>query len=351
MSDKLKTAVLGLNEHGLLLLEASAKSNYFQIQAIADKDSALVEKAAQEFNCTAYDDYRQLIIQNQFDCLLVAEPLYSCDEHLKTAIKKKFNILKLAPPARNFEEAAEFVQLAEDHNINFAIANPCRFANSYIKLKQILNHNLAQEIILINANCTSTSQTRSSWQTDPKLAGGGVILRNCYLLIDQILNNFPIPQQVYALNTNQALDRQQRLYLTEDTAVVTMKFTDTLFANLTASRTFGTEQRLLTLYSKNNIITVDDTNLVISDAAGNISEKFKYDDDNTQCMTKLLDNFALGIVSPEKNKFNGNAKENLKNMAVIEAAYLSAKTAMPEEPAKILQIELHEPTNIWPAHK
>jgi hypothetical protein len=30
--------------------------------------------------------------------------------------------------------------------------------------------------------------------------------------------------------------------------------------------------------------------------------------------------------------------DNLKVMAVIEAAYLSARTGMPEEPAKILKI-------------
>ena len=34
-------------------------------------------------------------------------------------------------------------------------------------------------------------------------------------------------------------------------------------------------------------------------------------------------------------------------MAVIEAAYLSARTAMPEEPQRILEIVGSEPANIW----
>ena len=77
-----------------------------------------------KYNRAAYDDFRQLIIQNQFDCLLVAAHIHSCDEYLRIAMKKKFNILKLAPPARNFEEATQLVQLAEEENIKFAVATP-----------------------------------------------------------------------------------------------------------------------------------------------------------------------------------------------------------------------------------
>ena len=107
---KLKTAVLGLNEAGRFWLEAAQKSGYFQIQAVADKDPEVAQTVAREYGCAAYDDYRQLIIQNQFDCLLVAASTHSCDEYLRMAMKKKFHILKLTPPARNFEEAVQFVR-------------------------------------------------------------------------------------------------------------------------------------------------------------------------------------------------------------------------------------------------
>ena len=209
--DRLKTAILGLNDAGRLLLEAASQTDYFEIQAVADKDATLAERVAEEHKCRAYNDYRQLIIQNQFDCLLVAAGLYSCDEHIRTAIKKKFNILKLAPPARNFEEAVEFVRLAEDENIKFAVANPARFAESFLALRQFLQQGQIEQISLITAICTAGDRPYPAWQTDPKLAGGGVLLHNCYEIIDQIMWNFPTPQQVYSLNTSTAADRQHRL--------------------------------------------------------------------------------------------------------------------------------------------
>jgi predicted dehydrogenase len=348
---KLKTAVLGLDDRGRFLLEAATQADYFEIAAVADEDATLAESTAYKYKCDHYDDYRQLIMQNQFDCLLVAAGIHSCDEHIKMAMKKKTNILKLAPPARNFQEAAEFVRLAEDENIKFAIANPRRFARSFLALREFLQQGRIEQIFLITAFCTVGNEQVGTWQTDPKLAGGGVLLHNCYQIIDQIVWNLATPQQVYSLNTSIAGDRQQRSYLTEDTAVVTMKFTDTFFGNLIASKVFGPEQEILKVYGKDKILTVSNARFIISDGFGQTNEESEYDDDELIRHTALLKNFALSILAPDKNKLCSSARENLNDMAVIEASYLSARTGMPEEPGRILKMAQTEPTNIRPACK
>ena len=337
---KLNTAILGLNEGGQLLLKASEEVDCLQIQAVADKDMNLAEKIAGQCQCAAFNDYRQLIIQNQLDCLLLAAPMHSCDEYVRMAMKKKFNVLKLAPAARDFEEAAEFVRLAEEQDIQFAIANPSRFARSFVKLRQYLEEGEIEHIFLMTAFCSAGDHPQPGWRTDPKLAGGGVLLHDCYQMIDQVVSNFDIPQQIYSLNTNQAQDKQQRLYLTEDTAIVTMKFSDTFIGNFIASRRPGTgpKQEFLKLYAKDNILTVSDTQLTVSDGLGRAIKKLKYDDDELVCTTELLKSFASSILSPDKNKLCSSGRENLKDMAVIESAYLSARTGFPEEPARILQM-------------
>jgi predicted dehydrogenase len=348
---KLKTAVLGLDSRGLFLLEVASQIDLFQIQAVADKDASLAESTASKYKCASYDDYRQLIMQNQFDCLLVAAATYSCDEYIKMAMKRKTNILKLAPLARNFQESAEFVRLAEDENIKFAVANPRRFARSFLALREFLQQGRIEQIFLLTASCTVANEHIGAWQTDPKLAGGGVLLHNCYQIIDQIVWNLAIPQQVYSLNTSTAGDRQQRSYLTEDTTVVTMKFTDTFFGNLIASKVLGPEQEILKVYGKDKILTVSNARFIISNSLGQTSEESEYDDDELIWHTALLENFALSILLPDENTLCSSAKDNLNDMAVIEAAYLSARTGMPEEPGRILKMAQAEPTNIRPAHK
>jgi predicted dehydrogenase len=337
---KLNTAILGLNPAGQLLLQASEAVDCLEVQAVADKDTNLAEKIAGQYKCAAYDDYRQLIKQNQLDCLLVAAPMHSCDEYVRMAMKKKFNVLKMAPAARDFEEAAEFVRLAEEQQIQFAVGNPSRFARSFVKLRQYLVEGKIEHIFLMTAYCNVGDHPQPGWRTDPKLAGGGVLLHDCYRMIDQVVANFGVPQQVYSLNTNQAQDKQQRLYLTEDTATVTMKFSDIFIGNLIATRRAGSgpKEEFLKLYGRDIILTTSGTHLTVSDGLGRISEEIKCAGHELASTTELLMSFAGSILSPATNKLCSSGRENLKDMAVIESAYLSARTGFPEEPGRILQM-------------
>lgn len=338
--DRLKTAILGLNEGGRLLLEAAGRLDCLQIHAVADKDPNLTEKIAVEYGCAPYDDYRQLVIQNELDCLLVAEATHCCEEYVRMAMKKKFNVLKLSPGARNFDEAAEFVRLGEEQNIRYAIANPSRFAESFRALAQFVRDGRISQVFLIHALCNPGGHDPPDWQNDPKLSGGGVLMHDCYRIIDQIVANFGMPEQVYSLNTNKAPDKQQRLYLTEDTAVVTMKFGGGCIGNLVTSRRTGVgpKQMSLKLYGKDGIVEADDERLVLSDRLGQEVETVGGDCDGPGRMTELLKNFAMSILSPETNKVCSSGRENLQVMAVIESAYLSARTGFPEEPGRILQL-------------
>ena len=96
-SESLTAAVLGLNDSGRRLLKAAVATGCLQIKAVADQDLPTAERAAAEYHCDAYGDYRQLIVQNQIDCLLVAAETHACEEQLKAAFKKKFHVLKVAP--------------------------------------------------------------------------------------------------------------------------------------------------------------------------------------------------------------------------------------------------------------
>ncbi len=344
--NKLKTSILGLNEGGKLLLEAALATDLFQIEAIADKDTNLVEKTANKLNCQAYDDFRQLIsstdarISRDNRVLLIAAETHTCDEYIKMAIKKKFNCLKLPPIARYFEEAAEFVKLSEEEGIVFSIANTGRYAKGYLALRDYITKNKLEQVFLVTVFSTFSEPPANTWHTDPKLSGGGVLLYNCYKIIDQIVLNFGLPQQMYSLNTNQAKDRQQRLYLTEDTAVVTLKFSDTLVGNIITSRRngIGPQQEYLRFFDNNKILTVNEKQLNIRDVSGQVTTQEEFNDTELERMTLLLKDFAMSILSPKENKPVCTGRENLNNMAVIESAYLSARTGFPEEPAKIMKM-------------
>lgn len=338
-SETLTTAILGLNERGRRMLKAAVRTGCFQIKAVADQDQQQAQKAAAECGCEAYSDYRQLIVQNQLDCLLVAADTHACDEQLKAAIRKKFHILKLAPPARTFEEALEYVKMAESEKVRFAIGNPDRFKDAYLAARELIAQGGIEHVFLVIAYCRLRAAERPVWQNDPKLTGGGVLLHDCYAIVDQILWSFPIPAQVYALAVNQAPDKQQRLYLTEDTAVVAMRFTDAFMANLIATRRneIGPNHVTIEVHGRGARLTIAGNEVTLETDNGRNDQKWQYDDDEQAAMERLLSSFAQSVLTPDQ-PLTSSAAENLRNMAVLESAYLSARTGFPEEPARILQL-------------
>jgi predicted dehydrogenase len=347
---KLNTAVLGLDEAGKVMLEAASQVELFDIEAVADTDSQLAEQTAEQYGCRAYDDYRQLIAQNRFDCLLVAAPTHTCDEHLRAAIKKKSSVLKLAPPARNFEEAVEFHRLSQAEGTKFAVANPWRFAETFGALREYLEQGRMEHMFLVTIRGEFPIESDSAWRSDPKLAGGGVLLHNGYGLLDQLIWNFGVPAQVYALNVSTARDRQQRLYRTEDTALVAMRFSDSFIAHLTVVPAVrdAAQPGLIEVFGKDRIVTVSAESFRISDRNECGCAQSGCECDESGRMQRALESFALSVLWPDKNPVCSSLAESLKNMAVIEAAYLSGRTGMPEEPGRVLRMVRRESTFIWP---
>jgi len=338
---KLKTAVLGLKEQGLQLLEAAWQSESFDIKAVADTNGELAEKTAAKYDSAAFDDCRQLIIQNQLDVLIVAAPAHICNEYMRSAMEKGAGVLKLIPPAIDFEQTAELIRTAKKQNTTFAVANPGRFWPGFCALRNYLASENTMDFHLITAVCNlpkKPDESHDRWLNDPQLAGGGVLLHNCYEIIDEITFNFGVPQQVYSLNINHAPDKRQRLSITEDTAIVTMKFSDVLLGNLVASRTFGPPRQMLKLHSMDKFLTASADSFTVHDNLGNIIEQSVYDAAPAESTAKMLEDFAMSLISPDKKKPIADIGSDLNNMAVIEAAYLSGRTAMPEEPLRILDM-------------
>lgn len=340
-SESLTAAILGLNDGGQRLLQAAAATGCFQIKAVADLDPQKAEKAAAEHHCDAYSDYRQLIVQNQIDCLLVAAETHTCDEHLKGALRKKVNVLKLAPPARTFGEALEYVRMAESEGVQFAVANPVRFQGSFMAAQEMIAQGRLGHPFLISAWCSFSTADKNGWRADPTLAGGGVLLHDCYPLLDQLLASFSLPEQVYALKTNQAPDKQQRLCLTEDTALVSLRFTDALLGSIVATRRndIGPHRVSIEIHANQARLTVTQDQVELRTREGQNDLKWQYDEDEQVATGRLLTSFAKSLRAPREHPFaGGSAAEHLRTMAVLESAYLSAKTGIPEEPARILRL-------------
>lgn len=332
----LKTAVLGLNDHARMLIDCATKTGQFQIDAVADKDAELAQKVAADLNCRHYDDYRLAVMQSGIDVVFAAAPLHACAEYIHIALDKKMHVLRIAPPARTFNELTEFVRQAAENEVQFGIAAALRFNKAYIAMRDYIEQNRGENIFLVTLQC-GVGLSQEPWQRDPKLAGGGIILYDCYEMIDQLVLSFGTPDEVYAANTSQAHDRKQRLYVTEDTAVITMKFADTLTVNVLASKALP-QARILIAYGRDSKVCIDQSRLTAVDDQNNLLSATDEPATHSELMMRMLADFSQSIAGAAQMPPVSSGADHLAAMALMEAVYLSARTGAPESPQRILQM-------------
>lgn len=339
---KLKIAAIGLNEQIEQLLDIAWESDLYEITAVGDERAERTEIFARKYECQTFTDYRQLIIQTETDFLLFGSPIHLCAEFIRLGIQQKRHILKLCPPALDFEQLAEFYRAAQKEQVLFLVMQSGRFSLPFDYIRNYIAHPKPEQTWhLISAVChipADNTDPSTRWLNDPKTAGGGVLLQNCYGLIDELVLCFGLPQRIYALTINQAPDKQQRLSLTEDTAILSMQFTDNLIAQLCASRTLGPARRHLRIHGKTQHLTATEDDVVIYDNAGNLLEQKQYTDDILPAKKRMLENLALSILDPQNHTLYPPSGCDLDTFAVIESAYLSNRTGMPEEPGRILRL-------------
>jgi predicted dehydrogenase len=340
----LKIAAIGLTDEAIELLDIAGESNLYTIAAVGDERPERAEMCARKYDCPAFTDYRQLIIQTKAEFLLFGGPVHHCAEFIRQAMAAHFHILKSCPPALNFEQLAAFYRLAHKEQVLFITTQNGRFGLPFEHVRRYLAEAGGDDINpwhLISAIChvpVVGPEPEMRWLNDPKMAGGGVLLQHCYNLIDELILCFGLPQRVYALTINQAPDRQQRMSLTEDTAIVAMQFTDALIAQICASRTLGPARWHLRVHGKQQHLTATKEEVVIYDNLGNLLEQQTYPDDKRPSKQRMLQRLAVSFADPVKQPLFPSHGFDLNTLSVIEAAYLSARTGMAEEPARIMKL-------------
>ena len=344
---KLKTACIGTNERTSNLLELACSTELFEIISVADSNLVNASRAAEKYNCSAFDDYRQFILQNQPDVLIVAEPLYKCAEFVKAAINKRCHIFKLIPTASNFEQASELINLAEKNNVKYVTAIPSRFAPGFERLGDYLRTIDRKQYYFINF-CASFGNDffqpiASYTQADRKLSGGGVLLNDCFELLSLIIENFPLPGQVFALITNQSPDKKAKQYFGEDTVTASLVFKDGLIGTFLAAKQTGSSTTApIRIYGAGQNIVATANRLAVYDNNDSLIAEHKYPLKSEKCITEMFIDFGRALLEPDKYKLRSTSRLDLATMALIEAAYLSAKTGMPESPARFFEISEKE---------
>lgn len=347
---KVKIALLGLSDEALAILGAALEMDRFELAAVSDREMERAQRLSERHGCRVFDDPRQMVLSSGAELIVVASRHQCSDEFVKTAFQKGISILKTLPTFHGLEQAASTISLAEKSGAFYVSASLHRYYPGYKALDDYLlaNRAEAEGVYLIEARgkySLDLSAQENHWLKDPELAGGGVLLRNCHAIFHLLTRHFALPETVFAIKTNNSPDIVQRNLLAEDFAVVSMQFSEKLIAGITVTRGKCSEMENIRLYFPDKYIsarprsfrlrTLEDE--LISEVSGPV-DKTNAIKHNLLLIYNALKAEDEDVKALAAKTLAERENELLNTIAVVEAAYLSAKTQNPEMPDKMIEL-------------
>jgi predicted dehydrogenase len=332
----MKVGLMGLGEGGQLVAEALLASSWCNLVAVASRKSHRIDRFTEKHpNIAAYDDFRSLIVENPLDALFVAIPPFLRGKYLTLAAEHHCPVWMLSPVARQLGEAAEIMNRFERARCPIAVARTWGLEPAM--QPETIDLDRLGRFFLARGSVMTCTQEDLDWRGDSVRAGGGVLLDQGYELVDTLVKIMGLPSAVYATTKGVSRPGCRFPYDTEDTAAVVCQFAGGGVAILSACWTSGPEHSELECYGTGGSIRIDAQRVLCRDRTG---EKTLFDQARAaNPLLASIENFLSSLRSnPER--IRSTVRDHLATMAVVQAAYLSARTGQPESPSKIF--EMHD---------
>jgi predicted dehydrogenase len=233
---KIRTAIVGAGKMGGIHAKVYSKLDEVQLVAIADMDLTRAQNLAQQYNCQALSDPRELI--GKVDAVTISAPTVAHRVLAELFISNRIPVLIEKPLASSVEEGRRIVELSKKYNTVVAVGHSERCNPVVQAMKR-----LKIEPMFIESTRVSPYPFRSM--------DIGVVLDVMIHDIDIILSlaNSPV-KKVEAVGVNVIANH-------EDICNARVTFENGCIANITASRLAMKTERKVRIFSRQAYLSLD----------------------------------------------------------------------------------------------
>ncbi len=198
MSEKIKTAILGYGRSGSTLhADPIANLPDFDLTAVCDIDAAARQKAFDRHGCRVYEDYHEMLAQEDLDLVVVVTRSDQHNEMSCDCLRVGKNVLVTKPWAANSTQAENMIATAKATGKMLLPWLPARWGCDLTRLKELIAAGTIGKVFQIR-RAEYTFGCRNDWQTQRKYAGGYLLNWGPHL-VDQPMQLAGAPvKSVYA---------------------------------------------------------------------------------------------------------------------------------------------------------
>ncbi len=325
-------------------------------EQLAVRGQAGLPRAAARDDVPWFDDPRVLMTHGEIAALLVAGPPTAANAATLAALELGLPVWRAAPAGRSFTETLELLMAARDASGHLHTASWWQYVSS--AALEAAECCPLDEIIFSDALAVGPGPAARSWRNAAGQAGGGALLQVGWHALEALIATRGLPDHVYAgltLRTAESLDTPRDV---EDAAALTLLLPDGVAAALrvrwsaqppaVALLHFGSQGALCyrttappdlppeRAWSEALGAPLGGAMVDARDPTGKTLESF---DPGGAFLASDLRRFVREIRSESGPAATQAVLERqLCVAAVVECAYLSARTRQPEDPRRIFEV-------------
>ncbi len=147
------------------------------IGMFASREVEKAKETAEAFGVSKWtDDWRQLILDPEIDCVDITVPNYLHFDVAMACIEANKPFLIEKPLARNTKEGKAIVAAAKEKGIVAVYGENMRYKPALMRTKEIIDQGGLGEIIMLRSNEIHNGPFHSEWFWDAELTGGGAAI-------------------------------------------------------------------------------------------------------------------------------------------------------------------------------
>lgn len=298
-------------------VQAFSRSPQVVLAAVADCRRDAAEKLAGAAGCPAFLDVESMVDQADLDAAIVCTPPATHRDVCCRLLDAGLNVLCEKPLAVDSASARAMIDAADARGLAFTMASKFRYVADVIRAKSLIAEGIIGEVVLFENVFTGRVDMTQRWNSDPKIAGGGVLIDNGTHSVDVTRYFLGALAEVQAMEGHRIQDLP-----VEDTAKMFVRSRAGVLASIDLSwsvskeipyfiAVYGSQGALLVGWRESKYRRTGDSEWTVFGAGY----------DKVAAFQRQLENFAAAVRGDEELAVT--PADALASVHVIEAAYRS----------------------------